>query len=104
MSYNQREVIFLPYSHRISRLYTQFIHNIGHFGIATTASKVRRNFWIIKLQIIAQSVRHHCVPCNRERKIIQEQIMSALPIERLKPAPAWHSTSLDYFGPYEVKG
>ena len=104
MSYNQREVILLPYSHRISRLYTQFIHNIGHFGIAMTASKVRRKFWIIKLQIIAKSVRRHCVPCNRERKIIVEQIMSALPIERLRPAPAWHSTSLDYFGPYEVKG
>ena len=30
--------------------------------------------------------------------------MGKLPEDRLKPASAWFSTALDYFGPYEVKG
>jgi len=29
--------------------------------------------------------------------------MGKLPIERLKPAPAWHSTALDLFGPFKIK-
>ena len=30
--------------------------------------------------------------------------MGQLPVERLKPAPAWHNISLDFFGPFEIKG
>ena len=33
-----------------------------------------------------------------------KQIMSPLPIERLKPAQAWHQISLDYFEPFIIKG
>ena len=29
--------------------------------------------------------------------------MGKLPIERLKPAPAWDSTALDFFGPFKIK-
>ena len=29
--------------------------------------------------------------------------MDNLPIERLKPAPAWDATALDIFGPFKVK-
>ena len=30
--------------------------------------------------------------------------MGQLPQERLKPAPAWSFTSLDFFGPFEIRG
>ena len=30
--------------------------------------------------------------------------MSPLPVERLKPAPVWHNTGIDLFGPFFVKG
>ena len=30
--------------------------------------------------------------------------MAPLPIERLKPSPPFHNTSLDLFGPLEIKG
>ena len=30
--------------------------------------------------------------------------MAPLPIARLKPAPAWHYISLEYFGPFDTKG
>ena len=30
--------------------------------------------------------------------------MGQIPVDRLKPAPAWSYTSLDLFGPYEIKG
>ena len=101
LSYNELVLLLLPYGHRLSILYTKFIHN---FGVATTLSKVRRNYWIIKLQRIAKSICYLCVICRKERKEIQEQIMGQLPIDRLKQAPAWYSISLDYLGPVEVRG
>lgn len=30
--------------------------------------------------------------------------MGKIPTERLQPAPAWSYTSVDFFGPYEIKG
>ena len=30
MSYNKSEVILLPYEHRFSRLYPEYVHNRGH--------------------------------------------------------------------------
>lgn len=29
--------------------------------------------------------------------------MGKLPIERLKPAPAWDATALDFFCPFKIK-
>jgi hypothetical protein len=104
MSYNHTEVILMPHNHRLSRLYTEFVHCITHSGVATTVSKVRRKYWIIQLQRIAKSIRYHCIPCRKNGRIIREQIMGQLPLDRLKPAPAWHSTSLDYFGPIDIRG
>ncbi|XP_068739026.1 uncharacterized protein [Montipora capricornis] len=83
MSYNKSEVILLPYEHRFSRLYAEYVHNRGHYGVSTTASKIRSKFWIdIKLS---------------------EQVMGELPEERLKPSPAFHCTAIDLFGPFKIK-
>ena len=30
--------------------------------------------------------------------------MAPFPVERLKPYPAWNTTALDFFGPFEIKG
>ena len=37
-------------------------------------------------------------------KKLASQIMSPLPVERLKPTPPFQNVRLDYFGPIEVKG
>ena len=42
MSYNNHEVVLLPYKHHFSRLYAEYVHNQGHLGVAATTSKIRR--------------------------------------------------------------
>ena len=56
LSYNESDLVLLPYGHRLSILYTKFIHNLAHSGVATIVSKVRRKYWIIRLQRIAKSI------------------------------------------------
>ena len=104
VSYNQRELPLLPANHRLSLLYVQHVHNRGHLGVSATASKVRERFWIVNVTRLTKSVRYKCVTCKRLDKRTEEQVMGALPQERLKPAPAWTYTSLDYFGPFWVRG
>lgn len=87
MSYNKKEVILLPYEHRFSQLYAEYIHNRGHYGVSTTASKIRSKFWIVKLLKMTKSIKHNCIICKRLDKKLSEQVMGKLPEERLKPAP-----------------
>ena len=103
-SYNNEHQILLPFKHRFPCLYDEFVHNITHAGVLSTVSRIPLKFWIVNLQKMAKSIVHHCVPCKIKRQEVMEQIMAPLPIERLKPAPAWHQISLDYFGPFTIKG
>ena len=41
ITYNHEESILLPYEHRFTRLYVEFVHKISHSGIATTMVKTR---------------------------------------------------------------
>ena len=103
MSYNKQELILLPYEHRFSKLYAEHIHQRGHLGVLSTASKIRSRFWIIRLLKLVKYIKNNCIVCRKMEKKLGEQIMGKLPIERLKPAPAWDSTALDFFGPFKVK-
>ena len=103
MSYNQREVPLLPQKHNISVLYAKFVHEQGHCGVSATASKVRARFWIIGLHRIAKNIKRNCVVCKKLDQQTATQAMGQLPQERLKPAPAWHSTAIDFFGPFKFR-
>ena len=103
MSYNKNEVILLPSNHRFSRLYTQYIHDKGHYGVLTKESKVRSRFWIVKLLNMIKSIKFNCVVCKKLEKKMCQQEMGKLPEERLKPAPPWHSTGIDLFGPFSIR-
>ena len=99
MSHNKNEVILLPYNHRFSRLYVVHIHRRGHLGILSTANKIRTRFWIVKLLKKVKYIRYNCVTCKKLDKRVSEQI----PVERLKPSPAWTCTSIDLFRPFKIR-
>ena len=103
MTYNNKEVILLPHSHRFSRLYVEYIHNRGHHGVLSTASKVRARFWITKLLNMVKSIKSQCIICKKLDKTLSQQVMGKLLEERLKPAPPWYTTAIDLFGPYTIK-
>ena len=103
-SYNNQYQILLPFKHRFTRLYVEFIHNISHPGVLSTVSKIRLRNWIVNLPKMVKSIIHHCVPCKLKRQETIKQMMGPFPIGRLKPAPRWHQTSLDYFGHFIIKG
>ena len=103
MSYNQCEVPLLRQKHNLSRLYAKHIHDQGHGGVSATANKVKSRFWIIGLHRIVKSLRHHCIVCTKLDKRRVKQVMGQFPHERLKPAPAWNCTAIDFFCPFKIQ-
>ena len=104
MSYNKLDIPILPKEHRFSWLYTEMVHRSGHLGINTEVSKIQTRFWIVSAGRIVKSIKSKCVTCRKRDKQLASQIMSPLPLERLKPAPPWSSVGIDLFGPFHIRG
>lgn len=71
--------------------------------MSATASKVRVRFWIIRLHRIVKHIKRSSVVCKKLDQRTATQAMGQLPEERLKPAPAWHCTAIDFFGPFKIR-
>ena len=104
VTYASKHPVLLPKNHHISYLITKDVHQITHTGIASTAAKTRRKFWIIGVQKLAKLIKKKCIYCKKSHPKIESQVMAELPKIRLMPqtAPFYH-TACDYFGPYKVK-
>ena len=90
--------------HWISLLITRHAHQYGHNGVATTAAKTRRKYWIIKISKLAKKIKFQCVRCREIEHKVENQRMADLPQLRLAPyTPPFYNTSCDYFGPFNVK-
>ena len=103
-TYNTKGLILLPSNHRFSLLYALYIHKLCHLGVAALVSKIRRKFWIVNLPTLVKKIRYNCVTCRKLDKDLGKQIMAPLPMDPLKTCPTFFKTSLDLFGPLEVKG
>ena len=104
VSYKAKHPALLPNKHWISHLITRQMHQYGHSGVATTAAKTRRNYWIVKVHDLAKSIKFRCVFCREMEHQVESQIMADLPKHRLAQyTPPFHYMSGDYFGPYQVK-
>ena len=79
MSYNKQELILLPYEHRFAKLYAEHIHQRGHLGVLSTASKIRSRFCIIRLLKLVKYIKNNCIIRRKMEKKLCEQIMGKLP-------------------------
>ena len=104
-TWNQQEFILLPYRHRFTLLMARYMHmKTGHLAESATTAMIRSRFWVIQLPRLAKKIVFSCVLCKVKREMLCGQIMAELPIERLRPSPAFFCVGIDFFGPYVIKG
>lgn len=96
-------VPILPYTSWISTLLAQEAHNANHEEIAGTLLQMRKKAWVVRGRKLAQKIVVNCVTCRKAKARRCQQIMSDLPSERITPANPFKYTTVDLFGPYEVK-
>ena len=102
-NYNQDTFPILSRKDPLARLWMRKVHFEDHTGVTRTIAKSRRKFWIPRARTIAQSLRHSCYVCRLLDKKLAMQLMCPLPENRLAIAPVFHTTSLDLFGPIQIK-
>ena len=103
-TYNNTNPVLLSAKCRLAVLYAQQIHDKCHLGVSAVVAKVRNKYWIVGLRKLVKSIRFKCVTCRRLHGKLEQQVMGQLPLERLNPAPVWSYTSVDLFGPFDIKG
>lgn len=96
-------VPIIPHDAWISTLLAQEAHNANHEEIAGTLLRMRSRAWVIRGRKLAQKIVDSCVTCRKARARRCQQIMSDLPLERITPAKPFEYTTVDLFGPCEVK-
>ncbi|XP_073670542.1 uncharacterized protein [Paramisgurnus dabryanus] len=93
----------LPFEAWVSTLLAQESHKANHEGVAGTLLRMRKKAWVIKGRRLAKKVVDSCVVCRKSKAKHCQQIMADLPLERTGPAAPFEFTTMDLFGPYEVK-
>lgn len=81
------------------RAHKRVLHN----GVADTLTDIRTRFWILKGQALVKKVLHQCKTC----KVVQGKNLQAppplLPSFRVKEAPPFTNTGVDFASPLQVK-
>nr|XP_043874409.1 uncharacterized protein LOC122764147 isoform X1 [Solea senegalensis] len=93
----------LPFEAWVSTLLARESHKANHEGVAGTLLRMRKKAWIIKGRRLAKKMVDSCVVCRKNKAKQCQQIMADLPLERTGPASPFEFTTMDLFGPYEVK-
>ena len=104
-TWNREKFVLLPEKHPFSWLVAQRAHiDSGHLALESTVARIRSKYWIIGVRRMVRTIVGRCKTCKLKFKRLESQKMSPLPIERIKPSPAFQHVGLDYFGPFEIKG
>ncbi|KAL9974310.1 hypothetical protein ACROYT_G011331 [Oculina patagonica] len=100
----KHQVILSP-THPLSRLLVQDIQKRHfHVGREHTLALVRQQYWILRGKSFIRKIINDCLRCKRRRAKPTIPLMASLPRERLALCePPFTNTSLDYFGPINVK-
>ena len=99
---NQSELIILNPNHPVTKKILTSIHNINHRGVQYTVARSRLYYWIPQAAKLVKSIKQNCFECRKQDAKAMEQLMAPMPQYRLKPAPIWHFSMLDLFGPIEI--
>ena len=100
--YGNDKFPILTYKDPLAHIWMQHVHSEDHTGVTKTVAKSRRKFWIIRARKLAHNIKQNCYKCRLVDKLLAEQIMAPLPTSRTKISPAFHTTSMDLFGPIEI--
>jgi hypothetical protein len=67
-------------------------------------ARSRERAWIVRGTALAKFVTRHCVKCKIDHKKQSQQLMSDIPEHQLLPCPPFTNISLDFLGPFKVRG
>ncbi len=97
--------IILPREHRLTELIIESCHvRVHHSGLRSTLAELRTRYWVPKGRQLVKRVLSKCRVCKRfQGKCYGEPPMASLPAFRVREAPAFSKSGVDFAGPLYVK-
>ena len=97
--------ILIPRSHYLSTLIVKQAHErVLHDGVKETLTEVRSKFWIPSGRSFTRKIIHACVTCRKfEGLPFKTPQPPPLPKCRVKEAPAFSFTGVDFAGPLLIR-
>ncbi len=99
----ETDLSVLAKDHKLSELYVQAAHDMGHEGVITTLHRSRRRVWIVNGRALADSIKARCTECRLKERKCMEQKMGPLPDHRVQVGAIFQSVAIDLFGPIEYQ-
>lgn len=96
-------VPLIPFQSWLGTLLAREAHESNHEGVAATLLRTRRKTWVVQGRRSVKKVINECLICKKRRARFCQQVMSDLPQERTNRANPFEYTTLDLFGPFEVR-
>ena len=90
---------------RLARLIMIEAHEQTHRqDVRDVMARARSRAWIVRARGLAKAVVKSCPECRLKSKKLASQIMSEVPTFQMTPSSPFTYTSLDFCGPYLVRG
>lgn len=103
--FGRKHPIIIPPRSRLSYLMLAQAHtDTFHGGVQIMMAHIRDHYWIPSLRSEARQYVNSCVICKRYAGRTEEQLMAALPAERVTPARPFSRCGVDMAGPFLFKG
>ena len=105
LPFETKHPVFLDSQHHLATLIMLDAHDrVQHNGISETLTELRDKYWIVRGRSFVKKVLHRCVTCRRfEGRPHYPPPPPQLPAFRVKEAPAFTYTSVDYSGPLFIQ-
>ena len=104
--YSAKHPFLLDKKHHFTVLVIRDAHyRVQHNGVRETLTEVRSKFWIIGGRNLVRSIIHSCIVCRRfEGRPICVPPQPPLPEFRVREAPSFMYTTVDFAGPLYLHG
>lgn len=105
LPFTTKHPILLDQDHYLTTLIILECHRkVMHNGVKETLTEMRSKYWLIRGRQFIRKLVYECETCRRfEGKPYQAPPAPPLPEFRLKEAPPFTSTGVDFLGPLYVK-
>ncbi|XP_058465719.1 uncharacterized protein LOC131439115 [Malaya genurostris] len=102
--YDSRHQMLLPARHPITESLVRHMHleNL-HIGQKGLLAIIRQRYWPLNVKTTIRKVIRNCITCFKANPLKTTQLMGDLPSYRIRPAPVFANTGVDYAGPFWVK-
>lgn len=99
--YEVKHPILLPNTHVVINALFEYVHRSNmHAGAHAICAFVRQQYWVINARKVARRTVRSCIACFRQRPQRANQIMGALPANRVQiGAHPFERAGLDFAGP-----